>query len=300
MSRHIAARRVVMVSFLVDLIDVITNLVVALLTGSAMIFSEMAQGVADSIGSALLVIGERRAALPRDSKHPFGYAREAFFWGLLSAVAMLIIGAGLSGYRGIQQLLHPQPLQAPILAIAVLTLAIVTNGYAVSLSARKLSAEKGGLRGIFQNFNQPLVKGAFLRDIIGTFTSVLGLFALLLYQFFGLIVFDALGAILAALFMAAGSIMLMSQARALITGRSLPEDILAQLKTAILADPQVEAVNQLAAIYAGASQVLVDTDLDLSEGLETTEIESILDRIEQRVRTTLPGIERVRVLLNSP
>ena len=54
-------RRVVVVSFLVDLIDVATNLVVALLTGSAVVFSEMAQGVADSVGSGLLVVGERRA-----------------------------------------------------------------------------------------------------------------------------------------------------------------------------------------------------------------------------------------------
>ena len=89
-------RRVVMVSFLVNVLDVVTNLVVALLTGSAVIFSGMAQGLADSAGSALLVIGERRAARPRDAAHPLGYSGEAFFWGLLSAVAMLVIGAGLS------------------------------------------------------------------------------------------------------------------------------------------------------------------------------------------------------------
>lgn len=62
-----------MVSFFVDVLDVITNHIMALLTGSAVVFGEMAQGIADSIGSALLVIGERRAALPLDDKHPLGY-----------------------------------------------------------------------------------------------------------------------------------------------------------------------------------------------------------------------------------
>ncbi len=300
MNESISARKVVIVSFLVDILDVVTNLVVALFTGSAVVFGEMAQGIADSIGSALLVIGERRAARPRDAKHPFGYAREAFFWGLLSAVAMLVIGAGLSGWRGIQQLLHPEPLEMPILAVAVLTLAVVTNGYAVSLSWRKLVAENGGLKGIFHNFDRPLVKGAFLRDVIGTFTSVLGLLALLLYQVLDLVLFDALGAIAAAVFMVFGSIVLMAQARALITGRSLPGGELEKLRGAILADPKVVAVNELAAIYAGASEVLVDTDLDLSEALSTTEIEVVLDRLEERIRIILPRIERVRVLLNSP
>ena len=96
MSPAPSSRRVLTVSFLVDVFDVLSNLVVALLTGSAVVFAEMAQGVADATGSALLVIGERRSKRPGDHAHPLGYAREAFFWGLLSAVAMLVIGAAIS------------------------------------------------------------------------------------------------------------------------------------------------------------------------------------------------------------
>ena len=299
MTTTISSRRVVVVSFLVDLLDVVTNLVVAILTGSAVIFGEMAQGIADSIGSGLLVIGERRAARPRDAAHPLGYAREAFFWGLLSAVAMLVIGAGLSGWRGYQQLVHPEPLQTPLLAVAVLVLAVISNGYAVSLSGRKLASENGGLLSIFRNLNRPLVKGAFLRDLIGTFTSVVGLGALLLYQAYDLLLFDALGALAAALLMLFGSIVLMAQARALITGRALPAAMLTQLRQAALSDPRVEAVNHLAAIYAGASQILIEADLDLAESLETRQIEAVLDELEDRVREILPNTERVRVQLNS-
>ena len=175
MARKITARKVVVVSFLVDLLDVITNLVVALLTGSAVVFGEMAQGIADSVGSALLVLGERRAARPGDDRYPLGYAREAFFWGLLSAVAMLIFGAGLSGWRGFQQLLDPKPLETPWLAVTVLALAVFTNGYAVSLSARKLGIDRGGVGAVFHSFGQPLVKGAFLRDVIGHFHQHCGL-----------------------------------------------------------------------------------------------------------------------------
>jgi cation diffusion facilitator family transporter len=299
-SSSISSRRVVVVSFLVDVLDVVTTLVVALLTGSAVVFAEMAQGLADSAGSALLVIGERRARRPRDAAHPFGYAREAFFWGLLSAVAMLVIGAGLSAWRGYEQLVHPEPLERPALALAVLALAIVTNGYAVSLSGRKLAADSGGLRAAFRNLNRPLVKSALFRDVIGTFTSVVGLGALVLCQSLGLVLFDALGALVAALLMLGGSLVLMRQARALITGRALPESDLDRLRAAILATPEVEAVNRLAAIYAGASEVLVDADLDLAEGLDTVQIEAVLDDLEARVRTILPDTERVSVLLNSP
>jgi len=291
---------VLVVSFLVDVLDVVTNLVVALLTGSAVVFAEMAQGIADSLGSALLVVGERRAARPRDRIHPLGHAREAFFWGLLSAVVMLVVGAGLSAWRGIGQLLRPEPLEHPLLAVAVLGVAILTNGYAVSLSARKLIAERGSLRRALRDANRPLVKSALLRDAVGTFTSVVGLVSLLLYRAFGLVVFDAAGALIAALLMSGSSLVLMAQARSLITGRALPEEELERLRAAVLSTPEVEAVNQLAAIYSGAAEVLVDADLDLAEGLHTTRIEAVLDDVEARVRAAIPEIGRVRVLLNSP
>jgi cation diffusion facilitator family transporter len=300
MASSISSRRVLLVSFLVDVFDVVSNLVVALLTGSAVVFSEMAQGLADSAGSAFLVIGERRSGRAGDADHPFGYSREAFFWGLLSAVAMLGIGAGLSAWRGYRQLVHPEPLETPVLAIAVVALAIVTNSYAVSLSARKLRAEHGRLKAAFRIMDEPLIKSALLRDVIGTFTSVVGLIALLLYQSFDAPYFDALGALAAAVMMTAASIALMAQARALITGQALPRGTLRRLRSTVLSTPGVMAVNRLAAVYSGTSAVLVDADLDLAENLDTTEIEKVLDLIESRTRSLIPHVERVRFVLNSP
>jgi cation diffusion facilitator family transporter len=299
MRSGISSRRVVWVSFLVDIIDVLTNLVVMLLTGSAVVFAEMAQGLADSLGSGLLVIGERRARRPRDHTHPLGYAREAFFWGLLSAVAMLVVGAGLSAWRGYRQLIEREALENPILALAVLGLAVLTNSYAVSLSARKLMAEEGSLREAFRDAKRPLVKSALIRDVVGTVTSLVGLASLALYQSLGRVVFDAAGAIVAAVLMTAGSLVLMSQARSLITGRALPDDDLERLQAVVLAMPEVDAVNRLTAIYSGGAEVLVDADLDLAEDLDTARIEAVLDDFEARVRAAIPETERVRVLLNS-
>jgi cation diffusion facilitator family transporter len=295
-----SSRRVLVVSFLVNILDVVSNLTVALLTGSAVVFAAMAQGLADSTGSALLVIGERRSKTPHDSEHPLGYAREAFFWGLLSAVAMLVIGAGLSAWRGYHQLVNPSPLGTPLLAIGVVALAIVTNSYAVNLSIRKLHAERGSLRKAIRDMNEPLVKSALLRDAIGTFTSMVGLLALVAYWRFDLLIFDALGALAAAVMMVVASIILMTQARALITGRALPDSTLARVHATVVSTPGVEAVNRLAAVYAGSSEVLLDADLDLAENLNTVQIEALLDLIEARIRRVVPRLERLRVNLNSP
>jgi len=99
MRAPISSRRVLLVSFIVDVFDVVSNLVVALLTGSAVVFAEMAQGLADSTGSALLVIGERRSRRPADAKHPFGYGQEAFFWSLPATHQVILRPRGAKSYQ---------------------------------------------------------------------------------------------------------------------------------------------------------------------------------------------------------
>lgn len=299
MARTPSSRRVLVVSFLVNVLDVASNLAVALLTGSAVVFSAMAQGLADASGSVLLVIGEHRARRPRDADHPLGYAREAFFWGLLSAMVMLVIGAGLSAWRGYQQLVDPGPVGSPWLALGVVGLAALTNGYAVSLSIRKVAASKVSLRAALGDMDQPLVKTALLRDTIGTLTSIVGLLALGLYSAFDTPRFDALGALAAAVMMVFASLALLVQARALITGQAVPGPVLERLREAVAETPGVDAVNELFAVYAGTSQVLLEADLDLAEDLDTVSIEALLDRLEERVRRVEPDLDRVRVILNS-
>jgi len=145
-----------------------------------------------------------------------------------------------------------------------------------------------------------LVKSALLRDSIGTFTSIVGLVALAFYQFLGHVFFDALGALAAAVMMTAASLLLMAQARALIAGQALPKGTVHALRETILLIPGVIAVNRLAAVYVGTSEVHVDADLDLAEELDTTSIEVLLDEVEQRVRVVVPDTKRVSVNLNSP
>lgn len=295
-----SARRVVAVSLAVNLLDVVTNAVVAWLTGSAVIFSEMAKGLADALGSLFLVIGERRSRRRGDAAYPLGYGREVFFWSLLSAVAMLVVGAGLSAWRGYRQLVDPQPLEHTGFAVAVLCLAIVTNGYAVGLSLRKLVAETGSLGSALRSPRRPLVQNAFFRDVVGTFTPAVGLVAILAYVVLDWAVIDALGALVGAGLFAGFALVLIGRARALITGRSLPASDLERLDRAVHATPEVVAINRLAAIHAGAKEVLVDLDLDLAEDLDTTAVERVLDDVEARVRRVLPLTREVRVQLNSP
>ena len=300
-SRVPSVRRVTLVSLAVDVLDIVSNLVVATITGSAVVFAEMAQGIADAIGSVLLVAGERRSRRPGDPRHPVGHTRAVFFWALLSAMVMLVIGSGLSFLRAYDQWVRPEELSYPLLALAVLVLSVSTNGYAVSQSYRVLRASGLPLRQAFRDESKPLVKTAFLQDSLGTASAVVGLVSLLLYGLAGSRpLFDALGAFVIAGLMVAFSITLIVQMQHLIAGRAVPATVRDSIRDAVLALPEVEAVNSLAATFAGSVDVVVHLDLDLAEGLSTTEIEAVLDRVLQVVGSAEPRVQRVHVDLNSP
>lgn len=294
-------RRVVVVSLSVDVLDIVTNLVVALLTGSAVIFAEMAQGIADAIGSLLLVVGERRSRLPRDARYPSGHTREVFFWALLSSMVMLVLGGGLSFWRGYGQLVRLEPLDRPYLALAILVLSVTTNGYAVTQSWRRLRAPGFSLRRAFREESQPLVKTAFLQDSLGTASAVVGLVSLTLYASTGSVaLFDALGALAIAAMMVGFAVLLIAQMHHLIAGRSAPETILASIRDAVRSVAEVEAINAMAATFAGSVDIVVDLDLDLNVDLTTEEIEDVLDRIRAEITAREPDVRALRVDLNSP
>lgn len=300
MSNRVTARRVVAVSLSIDVLDVVTNLVVVLLTGSAVIFAELAMGLADVFGSALLVVGERRARRPRDAHHPFGYGREVFFWALLSALVLLTVGGGLSLARGVQQVLVPEPVARPGLALAVVSLSIVTNSYAVHLASRDLVARAGSLRAALRSQAFPLVKTSFLRDTIGVLSSILGLVALIVSTATDGLLFDGLGAIAVGATTVVFAGLVIGQARALITGRAVPDDVHRRILASVTSAPHVVAVNRLGAVFAGGDEILVDLDLDLAEDLSTVDVEAVLDDVQHRVRAVAPTVDTIRVDLNSP
>jgi cation diffusion facilitator family transporter len=296
-----SARRVVTVSLLVDLADIVTNLFVALLTGSAVVFAEMAQGTADTIGSLLLLVGERRSRLPGDARYPAGHTREVFFWALLSALVMLVLGSGLSFWRGFTQLAERAPLENPWLALGVLMLSVATNGYAASQSYRRLRAAGGKLREAFREESQPLVKTAFLQDSLGTASAATGLVSLLLYSAFGALpVFDAAGAIAIAVLMVGFGIVLVTQMHHFITGRPVPATTRKAIRSAALTLGEVEHVNGLSATFTGSDTIVADIDLDLCDDLTTSEIERVLDRLHEVIRGVEPRVVKLRVDLNSP
>jgi len=67
----------------------------------------------------------------------------------------------------------------------------------------------------------------------------------------------------------------------------------------VLSLPEVESVGRLLTMHMGPDEILVNLDVDLSDGLTSLEVEQTIDRIESEIRKVLPGAMNIFVELQS-
>src|SRR5215217_6028890 len=112
--------------------------VAAALTGSAALFAETLHTVADAGNEVLLWIAVRRSARPSDATHPLGYGPERYYWALLAAAGMFVVGGAVAIYQGIKALIDPPELEAFWVGVVVLVIALVLDGSSRLVAIRTL------------------------------------------------------------------------------------------------------------------------------------------------------------------
>ncbi len=119
----------------------VAKLVGGLVSGSAAMLAEAAHSVADTLNQVLLLTGLSRSKRPADEDHPFGYGQERYFWSLLAAVGIFVLGAGYSIYEGVHAILEPEELGGLLVPYAVLAAAFVLEGSSWLKAVRQLKRE---------------------------------------------------------------------------------------------------------------------------------------------------------------
>ncbi len=300
--KNVSERRVLITTFLVDLLDVALNLSMAILTGSVVMLSEFFQGLADLTAATFLLIGHKRSSKKADALHPFGHGKEIYFWTLISAVVMMTFTSTASFYIGLMRFLSPQEISHIGFGYGTLLITLVTNCYALSLSSRRLLKNKPlkQLPQIFLNSNVVTTKNALILDLMGTTASGFGLVSLLLYQFAGEKRFDGLGAMIIGVTTAILAFVLIIGIKGLLVGERAAPQIEEKIKKAALSVPQVKEVLELRTMQIGSDKLLVNIDIHLQDGLTTDELEALIDKIKRRIRQKVSSIRYVHVELETP
>lgn len=299
---RISEQRVVVTSFLVDILDVVVNLFIAYITGSVVMLSELFQGLADLTTTGFLLIGHKRSKKRPDRIHPFGHGKEIFFWALISAVVMMTLTATGSFIFGFERFFNPHTVSHIWYGFVALGISVCTNGYACSLSIRRLLKKKPvtQLPSIFLNDTDVASKNALVLDAMGTSAAVFGLISLVLYEVTGETRFDAVGAMIIGIVTAVLAFILITGVRGFLVGKRASPEIENKIKKSALSIPEVREVLDLRTMQIGSDKLLVNMEVHMKNNLTTDELEELTDKIKLHVQRTVPSVQHIQVELESP
>jgi cation diffusion facilitator family transporter len=291
-----ASVRTVIVAVLVNLGVAFAKAVAAVLTGSSALAAETAHSVADTANEVLLYIGVRHGQKPPDAQHPFGHGQSRYFWSLLSAVGIFVIGAVLAIIDGVETLMHPEPVTNVPIGIAVILVSAVLEGISWRTARRELRAEAASrhleVRESVRTSSNPTPTTVFLEDTAALVGLALALIALILHAVTGSAVPDGIASLLIGLLLIVVSYLLVRRNAALLIDESAPPAVQARLRDLVAEQAWVADVVQLQAVRIGPNQLLVIVDVVPKDGAEDL-VDNIADL--RRKLVDLPVVSRAEI-----
>jgi cation diffusion facilitator family transporter len=293
--------RTVAIAIGADLAMFVAKAVAAAITGSAALFAETLHSLADTGNQLLLLKGLRGSRRRPDTSHPFGYGAELFYWSLLAALSILVVGGVLSIWEGTQRLLHPSEVQVGVLGFAVLGLGFLLDGTSWLTSVRQLRREANA-RGVpfrqhLRSTTDTAVTAVYSEDAAALLGNAIALAGLGMHQLLGSPAPDAAAGIVIGLLLAAIGLRLAARNRALLTNRSESPVVLDRIRDLLAADPEVAAVGQVTSVYLGPHQLLVTAEIQPLDAISGLRLRQLLAELRGRVTEAIP---RAALVLLTP
>jgi cation diffusion facilitator family transporter len=290
------SKNVIYAAIFANVAIAICKFLAATFTGSAAMLAEAFHSTADTGNELLLLFGMKRSARPPDTLHPYGHGKVLYFYSLLVAVYIFGVGGGLAVHEGISHLKNPEIPSHPGWNYAVLALAAVFDLYSWRISYRELRARKDPNESIWDEIvggKDPTVFTVFLEDSAGLLGVLLAFLAIFLARQFNNPYLDPIASIVIGSVLGVLAIFLGRESGALLVGERTNRARIKRLNEIICADAAVEKAGDLLTMQLGPEQVLLTVNIQFRRGLTLEQLESAIERIEERIRKEQPSVERI-------
>src|SRR5260370_1346999 len=150
-----------------------TKFIAFVITGSASLLAESVHSVADSVNQVLLLIGRTRSRQEETAEHPFGFGAERYVYAFVVAVVLFVVGAIFSLFEGITRIRHPETVLSPVVAFAVLGVAIALEAFSLRTAIKESGRSRGtaSWRAFIRHAKAPELPTVLLED----FAALIGL-----------------------------------------------------------------------------------------------------------------------------
>lgn len=261
-----------------------------MITGSASLLAESVHSVADSGDQILLLLGRRRAERAETEQHPFGFGAERYFYAFLVAVVLFVVGGAFSCYEGVERILHPERLTSPVIAFAVLGIAILLESFSLRTAVRESGPSRGDAswRSFIRHAKAPELPAVLLEDVAALSGLLFALVGVTLATITNDDRWDGAGSLAIGVLLGCVAMVLATEMKSLLIGESAGAGVEASIVAAIEAGADVECVIHLRTLHVGPETLLVAAKIAVRHDESAASVANGIDAAERRVRAAVP------------
>lgn len=269
------SRKIALGSLAVSLIVLLIKGFAWRVTGSVALFSDALESVINVVTALAAIAAIRYAAEPADEKHPYGHHKAEYISAVVVGVLIVLAGVTIL-HEAYNTILAPKPIDAPVLGVAISSVATVLNAVWSAVLIRQ---------GRKHHSPALVADGKHLfADVVTSVGVVVGVGLVIVT---GIHVLDAVIAGLVALHVLWSGWEVFRENSGSLLDETAPEDQLVAIRK-ILADHARDAIeyHDLRTRYAG-KVTFVDLHLVVPGDMTVARSHDICDRIEAALKEAL-------------
>nr|WP_258054678.1 cation diffusion facilitator family transporter [Streptomyces sp. Ru71] len=283
-------RVTVLVALAANLVIAVAKAVGGLLAGSPALLSEAAHSVADSLNEVFLLAALRRSRRPADRRHPFGYGKERFFWSLLAAVGIFVMGGCFSFFQGFEAL-HSgteEKFSGYVAGLIVLGVALLAEGASLLRAVHQVRRQ-GGTAGL----RDPALRTVVAEDGTAVLGVTLALAGMALHMATGQVGYEAAASIAIGALLVCVAYHLGREARDQLIGEAADPEASDRIRRLLARQPEIDSVEALFSMKTGLDSALVAARIDLVPGLDSERVEEVAVRIKRSIADAVPEAAQI-------
>jgi zinc transporter 9 len=265
-------------------------------SGSSALLSETIHSVADVMNQALLLLGIKRGEKAASDIYHYGHSQERFFWNLVSAMGIFVLGCGVTVYHGVHDLLSTEAIKKAgmeqFIIELILVISMLVEGYSFYVVIQEIKGQAASrTKKFFTYLNEsidPSISAVFWEDFAAIIGLLLALVGIVMTNLTGNNTFDAVASILIGLLMGWIAIHLAIENKRFLLDRAIPEYELKQLLEILDNNPHIKSYKDVRTVVLGPNRLKFKAELEL----DTEKIfEESVKQAAKKVRATLKHVK---------
>ena len=262
-----------------------------LITGSSSMLAESVHSVADTSNQGLLLLGQHQSRKEADPLHQFGYGRSRYFYSFVVALVLFTLGSVFALYEGYHKISHPEELTSPLVAIAILVIAICLEGYSFRTAVKESRPLKrsGSWWRFIRASRNPELPVVLLEDSGALVGLVLAFAGVGLTMLTDNPMWDGVGTIGIGILLGVIAVVLMIEMHSLLIGEGATRDEDAAIRAALEQTENVDRLIHLRTQYLGPEEMLVGAKIALPPSTDLATVATTIDAAEAAIRAAVPA-----------